>query len=149
YRAIGEQHERHVLRHTVGRVSDAALSQDGSLAVTGGDDGEVVIWNAETGQVHHRVMAHGGRVASVRFVGSDDSRVLSAGVDGRARLWRVGDGAFLAEYVAPAGAGILVALAHSQRELVLICPAGAAPELWSLRAIQRVATLSGEGTDVM
>jgi eukaryotic-like serine/threonine-protein kinase len=68
-----------------GHVSSLALSEDGSVFVTGGDDNTVRLYDIEVGE--SRVA--GVHEASVRGVGIDPEGkwVVSVGDDGAVRLW--------------------------------------------------------------
>lgn len=67
-----------------GPVNAIALSHDGKLVATGGDDRTVRIWDAATGKQEAVFRGHSGPVRSVDF--GPDSRVVSSG-DRTARVW--------------------------------------------------------------
>jgi len=63
-----------------------ALSPDGKLLATGGDDRIVRLWEADTGNLVRELDGHTGEVTGVCF--SPDSRSLAVAA-GTMRLWRV------------------------------------------------------------
>jgi WD40 repeat protein len=81
-----------VLRHP--RVRVAQFSRDGRRVVTGGEDGIVRVWRADTAAPPREFGAQGavGAVGAVAF--SPDARhVVGAGQDGVAWVWAVDSGA--------------------------------------------------------
>jgi WD40 repeat protein len=66
-------------------IRSVALNSDGSLAVTGGENGIVQVWEVATREQVAQVI-HADTVFSVAF-SPDDSFVLSASGDGTARAW--------------------------------------------------------------
>jgi WD40 repeat protein len=76
-----------------GPVRLASFSPDGSLVLTGSDDGTVRLWRRDGTPV--RTLAHGGPVTAARF--SPDGRlVLTGSRDGVAAVRRVSTGALVA-----------------------------------------------------
>jgi WD40 repeat protein len=73
------------------------FSPDGREVATGGDDGAVRVWNAET--LEERLVLRGShqRVSSVAWR-HDGLRLASAGVDGLVRIWDLEKGTELVAY---------------------------------------------------
>jgi WD40 repeat protein len=71
-----------------GKVAAVALSADGRLALSGGADGTVRSWNADTGQLLRRLEAEetGGRVTSVALT-PDGKKAAFSTTEERVRLW--------------------------------------------------------------
>ena len=67
-------------------VRAVSLDSRSGTVVAGCDDGSLVEWNIRTGSKKWSVGAHDGPVAAVRVV-SGMSGVITAGWDGRARIW--------------------------------------------------------------
>jgi WD40 repeat protein len=69
-----------------GAVSALALSGDGELALSGGEDGRVQLWDAQTGEARGLLAGHRGAVRHLAFL-PDQNRAVSAGADGSVRSW--------------------------------------------------------------
>ncbi len=63
-----------------------AVSPDGSVVATSGDDDAVTIWDAETLDVVAQLRGHGGSSLSVAF-SPDGRRLVSGGRDGLIHVW--------------------------------------------------------------
>jgi len=85
---------RRLLGHD-GPVNDAAFLPDGR-AITGSDDGTLVLWDLDTGEILRRFEGHAAKVVDVA-VSPDGTRAASASWDRTVRLWRIADGELLAE----------------------------------------------------
>ena len=73
------------------RTSIARMTADGSLLVTGHDDGTLTIWDVDSGTIVHQHRAHTSHVVALAF-SPDRSLLASGSVDGTTRLWRTTDG---------------------------------------------------------
>ncbi|MEW5313943.1 MAG: hypothetical protein WDW38_005473 [Sanguina aurantia] len=75
-------------------ISDVAVSCDGTLACTVGNDFNVYVWDLDSEAQMHRMEGHSGWVVSVCFIGSTN-RVVSASQDCTARVWDAARGTCL------------------------------------------------------
>jgi eukaryotic-like serine/threonine-protein kinase len=72
-------------------VDAAAFSPDGKSVLTGGDDGLVQLWDAESGQPVGQPLNHPGTVFAVAF-SPDGSSLITGCSDKMARLWHTATG---------------------------------------------------------
>lgn len=84
-----------------------ALSTDGKLAVSGGSEGVVKVWDLATGKPKHILRGHVGEVTAVGL-SPDGQRVLSGGDDATLKVWDAGTGALLASFIVAANGEWLV-----------------------------------------
>ena len=82
--------------HTA-EVHAVAFSADGRLALSGGRDKSVRLWDLETAEELTRFVGHTEELLSVAFA-PDGEHALSAGVDQVVRVWRLSDGQQTAEW---------------------------------------------------
>jgi WD40 repeat protein len=67
-------------------LSDVAFSTDGTQLATAGSDGEVRIWDVESGRLLQTLSGHPAAVSSVSF-NDDGSQLASIEVEGVVRVW--------------------------------------------------------------
>lgn len=73
------------------RVHTVALSADGSIVASCGDEPDILVWDAVNGRPLHRLRGHVAEVWSIAV--SPDGRLLtSAAADGAVLVWALGDG---------------------------------------------------------
>lgn len=72
------------------KVTSLAVTPDGKLLVSGGEDHQVRVWDAASGAAA-RAMAHQAPVASIA-VSSDGMKVASGSADKTCKLWNLADG---------------------------------------------------------
>lgn len=77
-----------VLSGHKGAVAALSLSKDGKVAISGGEDGGVRVWDLRAGRCVRVCDGHGASVTAVCLL-PDGRRALSAGLDGTVRSWDV------------------------------------------------------------
>ncbi len=76
-------------------VYDVALSPDGKKLLSSAANGVVILWNADTGQLLHK-LSHPGQVAAVHWF-NDSNRFASVSSDNRLCLWDADSGKLIDE----------------------------------------------------
>ncbi|SEC81007.1 WD40 repeat [Amycolatopsis tolypomycina] len=104
----------HTLSLHTGHLSAAAMTADGRLAVSGGEDGRVVAWRPRDGRIVQLFTSPRDRVYYVAI--SEDGRVVLSGTaDGVVAAWDVGSGRALGRWEAHAQAMQNVAVSADHR----------------------------------
>jgi WD40 repeat protein/serine/threonine protein kinase len=78
--------ERLKLEGHTGAVYDVAFSPDGKRLASGGEKGELKVWDAETGRQVFALPGHTGFVRDVAF-SPDGLRLVSGGTDKAVKVW--------------------------------------------------------------
>ena len=100
-----------------GFVTAAALSSDGSVALTGGPDGVTRAWSTATGAaLDAPILAGSGTVRDIA-ASPDGSRIATAGDDGSVRLWDARTGSLLMRWPAHGDGGTDVVFSSDGRFL--------------------------------
>jgi WD40 repeat protein len=96
------------------QVQAVALSPDGSLLLTGGEDGKARLWRVSTGELVRELVGHEGPVLAVAFRG-DGKAALTGGEDRKVRGWDVPSGKHQGTFRSHGGAVRALAFAPGDR----------------------------------
>lgn len=77
-----------MLSEVVGHARVIALSPDGNWLAVGTGDGDLHIWDAESGRPHRRWPAHRGEICGLCW-SPDSLQLASIGLEGELRVWRL------------------------------------------------------------
>ena len=72
------------------RVGPIVLSTDGSLVIIGGNRGELIAWDMESGEITETWPGHQDRIMEIALL-PDGKRMVTCGFDGYIRCWSIGD----------------------------------------------------------
>ncbi|KAH9578431.1 WD40 repeat [Trypanosoma melophagium] len=121
--------EQQLTGHFHGRAGVSALCRVGVTMWSGDDDGRVIAWKLGTCEALRVLQAHGGRVASLRKIGS---RVYSGGADGVIAVFDADDGRLVQQVEGQRGTRItaLVGPSELQRFCIWSCGTDGIVRCW-------------------
>jgi WD40 repeat protein len=124
------------LSEQVGSVSAEAISPDGRMLATGGQDGAVRLWELATGKQRRALYGDTSLVRAAAF--SADGKLLATGSgNGLIRLWDVANGQRIHGFVGHRGGVVAVAFAEGGSTLITASLDGTAL-VWDLPALLEV-----------
>ena len=122
-----------------GSVACVALSPDGQLALTGGDDNDVKLWDVKSGQLLH-TFTHQIWVFSTAF--SPDGRyAISATPSGHVYLWDIQTGKVAKEFIEQEA--LSSAVMSPDGKLLAAGSYYGSAHLWDVETGQKIYTFSG------
>lgn len=127
-------------------IHAVAVSANGALLATGGEDGVVRVWDPAAGERRSELTGHDGAVLAAA-VSADGTRLLTGCADGTGRVWDLEQGTsgpILREH---AGAVNAVAI-HPDGSRAATGGSDGTIRLWSLETGKTLATLRGHVNDV-
>lgn len=124
------------------RVESICAGPDSRIAVSGGRDGTLRVWDLETGECRRALTGHTAAVLSVAIAG-DGRTVLSAGRDKTVRVWDLESGRWVRTLTGHGSAVYAVALAADGRRAVSGSRDGDRLLLWDVDSGERVRRLDG------
>ncbi|GIW81056.1 MAG: hypothetical protein KatS3mg105_2863 [Gemmatales bacterium] len=110
------------------RVSSLCLSPKGQIASVG-YDGQVGVWNSQTGKRVHLLQGHKDRLLTVAF-SSDGKLIASGGFGGEIRVWNAFNGTLA--FVLKSAEKHILKLVFAQSDRVLVSLGGTAIEVWDI-----------------
>jgi WD40 repeat protein len=79
------------------KISSAVISPDSRTALLGAENGLILLWDLQTGEVLHRFNGHNGHAVLATAFSPDGSSEFTAGEDGRIVQWSLYSPASLEE----------------------------------------------------
>lgn len=79
------------------------FSPSGAVLVIAPDQGAPVLYDVETGELRHELIGHLSGITALTF--ALDGSLVTASVDGSARIWDTSTGTLVSTFVAPPGSG--------------------------------------------
>ena len=148
-RPVQPPSRRPVIRSLVGHsdvVSCIAITPDARIAVSGGRDHTVRVWDIETGGQLHLFSGHDGPVNAVA-ISADGNTVVSAGNDHTLRRWDLTVGCETTTLVAHSGPVTAVSIGGDGATAVSASRHGTI-RIWDLDSGRQCLTLKGHASSV-
>jgi mono/diheme cytochrome c family protein len=123
-----------------------ALSADGRLALSGGKDQSVRLWDVVSGKMLHNLEGHADEVNGVAF-SPDGKRVLSCGSDRTVRVWSVESGKEVARLKGHLDRVRAVVFSPDGKRVLSASP-DRTIRLWDVGTGEELRVLSGHGGTV-
>lgn len=128
-----------------GEVTSLTWSNDGRRIVSGGKDGKIIIWDAESFLVIHYIDAHESDVNALAF-SSDIKYLLSASSDKTIKLWNVESGKCIKSII---NRSSVKSIAFSpDQQLCLAGYQNSTAKLWDLNRGKCLKTMKWHGFQV-
>ena len=135
------------LERGVGKLTSVAFSPSSNQVATGTTDRLVTIWDANTGEMLHKLS--GLRSAVYALTYSPDGRVLAGGSwRGDVKLWRVDTGEEMMDLEGHAGA-VNIAAFSPDGSLIATGSQDRSARIWSVRTGRLLRTLRGHGDGLL
>ena len=87
YNLPGESQESYIFNHT----ADSKISPDGQMVARGREDGTIYLQDLQTGKLIRTLQAHTWPLSFLQF-GTDNTTLICATQEGRARVWDLKEG---------------------------------------------------------
>ena len=81
-------------------VSEIAFMSEDNLLASGDKNGEIILWNVQTGQIIKRLKRHHKQITQLAF-SADGQCLLSAAYDGTIKVWKLPEGTLWKSYKNP------------------------------------------------
>jgi hypothetical protein len=129
-----------------GLVTSVAFSPDGRLALSGGMDRTVRVWDVASGRELHQLVGHAGEVTCVAF-GPGGKVAATGGLDA-VRLWDVETGKQIRRLDTPTNYVLSVAFSPDGRTVLSTSRADKLVRIWDVATGKQVRQLQGHAQDV-
>ncbi|NJD59569.1 MAG: hypothetical protein C3F13_19210 [Anaerolineales bacterium] len=140
------QELKHWSAHS-GWVNAVAISTDGKMLISGGEDGSLIVWDTSTGNEIRQLVGHSGGITSLA-VDSNTGNLISGSSDGNLILWDLPTGAVLQRFVGNNSPVTSVAISTDQ-PLIVSGYADGLVILWDLNNAEMVRTIESNGFPVV
>ena len=132
----------HILTGHRDPIWAVAVAGDGSLAVTGGGDGAVIVWDLATGTPRHTLVGHQETVRAVAVTG-DGSLAVTGGDDGAVMVWDLATGTARHTLTGHRGQQVAAVAVTSDGSLAVTSGDDGAVMVWDLATGTARHTLTG------
>ena len=125
-------------------VNPVAISPDGKTLATGGGDGEIRLWNLQTGQLTNTLKSHSAVVYALSF--SSDGQILASGsADATIKIWNWRAGNLLRTLKRRSEAGISALAISPDSQILVSGDRVGTMEIWNLSTGKPINFFEGHG----
>jgi WD40 repeat protein len=135
-----------ILRGHSRRLYSVAFTPDGSLILTGSDDGTARVWDTESGSPLVLVKTEDGRALTSVTLSPDGTRILASSADAAARMWDVASGRELVAFKGHASFVNAVAFDHDGKRIATVSR-DKTVRIWDADSGQELLVLTGHNTE--
>lgn len=143
---VTQLEQRFQLGENEGSVVRLAFNPDSTMMAAGVWNGNVRLWDTETGETRAVLVGHDGAVYSVAF-NADGTQLLSGSIDATMRLWDVESGQTLVEFVGHSRDVVSVALSPDGR-YALSGSWDDTARLWDIESGKTLVTYTGHDNHI-
>jgi len=122
-------------------VRSAAFSQDGLLAFSGAEEGDLLLWNVFTGDTIQTYEGHTSGITDVIF-SPDDTTAFSASIDGTVRRWDIETGDAIMVFEGHLGEVTTIDI-NRDGTLLLTGSSDSTMRLWDIETGETIQTFRG------
>ena len=127
-------------------VITSAISYDGTLLATAGDDNELIIWNIQTGTIFRRLTGLSGWTKSLAF-SRDGKYIVSGGKESKVCVWDIERASILNSFSGHSG-DVNAVCFSADNSLVASGGADRTIRIWNIKSGSSVTTLTQHSRDV-
>ncbi len=140
------QELKHWSAHS-GWVNAVAISKDGGMLISGGEDGSLIVWDTNTGNEIHHLVGHTGAITSL-VVDFNTGALLSGSIDGNLILWDLQTGEVLRRFTGHNSPVTSVAISAGQ-PLVVSGYADGMVIFWDLNSAEMTKKIESNGYPIV
>ncbi|MCI4626281.1 MAG: WD40 repeat domain-containing protein, partial [Candidatus Magnetoovum sp. WYHC-5] len=136
---------QYLKKHTAA-VTAVALSADGSMALSGGADKAIYLWDMETGQLVREFKGHGSAIKCIKF-SLDDQYVFSCDDSSIIYMWDVKEGSLVYEFYGHTAAVSFLDISPDG-EFLLTASFDETIRLWEIKTRETIKIYKGHNNKV-
>jgi WD40 repeat protein len=143
---ISTGREEQTLKGHEARVHAAAMTEDGSILVSGDTDDNVIVWDVKSGKISHRLRSGQDDVASITFLGASRRFATGAAYRGGIKVWDALEGKLVKVFGETKQKGFWALCSSSDGKRLSAGVDKGAVEVWDVELGKRVRLISAHNS---